>query len=71
MKRIILLIFIALITAVVILMVKRPDLISHFWLWLVGLAGPVIAFFKRIIYEIENMKLFKPNDKKETPKQNS
>jgi hypothetical protein len=68
MKRIVLLLFIALITAAVILMVKRPDLISHFWLWVVGLAGPIIVFFKRIIYEVENMKIFKKADKKEEPK---
>jgi|WetSurMetagenome_2_1015567.scaffolds.fasta_scaffold483936_2 hypothetical protein len=70
MRRIILLVFIALVTVVVILMVKRPDLVSHFWLWLVGLAGPIIAFFKRIIHEIENNKFFKKADKKEEPKPN-
>ena len=70
MKRIVILVFVALITVVVILMVKRPDLISNFWLWLVGLAGPIIGFFKRIIYEIENNKFFKSTDKKEEPKPN-
>jgi hypothetical protein len=70
MKRIVLLLFIALITVAVILMVRRPDLVSHFWLWLVGLAGPIIAFFKRIVYEIENSKLLKSGEKKEESKPN-
>ncbi len=59
MKRITFLIFIAIITFAVILWVKRPDIIGNFWLWVVGLAGPVIAFFKRIIYEIDQRNIFK------------
>lgn len=67
MKRISFLIFLAIVTFVVILLVKRPDIIGNFWLWLVGLAGPVIAFFKRIIYEIDQRNPFKQADKKAGP----
>ncbi len=59
MKRITFLIFIAIITFAVVLWVKRPDIIGNFWLWAVGLAGPVIALFKRVIYEIDQRNPFK------------
>jgi hypothetical protein len=67
MKRITFLLFIAIVAFVAVLIVKRPDIISNFWLWLVGLAGPIIAFFQRIIYEIDKRNPFNSNEKKENP----
>ena len=67
MKRITFLVLIAIITFVVILVVKRPDIIGSFWLWLVGLAGPIIAFFQRIIHEIDQRNPFKKTEKKVEP----
>jgi len=67
MKRITVLVFIALVTFVVILLVKRPDIIGTWWLWLVGLAGPIIGFFQRIIQQVEQSRFFKPADKKADP----
>ena len=69
MKRITFLIFIAIITIAVVLWVKRPDIIGNFWLWVVGLAGPVVAFFNRFIYEIDQRNLFKKTVK--TPGQDT
>jgi hypothetical protein len=63
-KRITFLIFIAIIAFAIVLWVKRPDIIGNLWLWVVGLAGPVIAFFKRIVHEIDNRNFFRKEDKK-------
>lgn len=40
--RIVSLILIAIITFVIVLVVKRPELLKDFWLWLVGLSGLVL-----------------------------
>jgi hypothetical protein len=40
--RIVSLIFIAIITFVIVLVVKRPELFKNFWLWLIGLSGLVL-----------------------------
>jgi hypothetical protein len=56
--------FIALVTVFIVFWVKRPDIISDFWLWLVGLAGPIIALFKRLKQEAENSNFFKKIIKK-------
>ncbi|MEI7662695.1 MAG: hypothetical protein WCK34_10870 [Bacteroidota bacterium] len=67
MKRITFLVFIAIVAFAVILWVKRPDIVGNLWLWLVGLAGPIIAFVRRIIHEIDQKNLFKPAAKKTDP----
>ena len=67
MKRFTFLVLIAIITFVVILMVKLPDIIGKFWLCAVGLAGPVIAFNQQIIHEIDQRKPFKKTEKKVEP----
>jgi hypothetical protein len=48
MKRLSILLFIAILTFIAVLYVKRPDLLSHVWLWVVGLAAPIIGLFKRL-----------------------
>jgi hypothetical protein len=42
MSRILLLILIAGGVFLIILFVSRPDLWQDFWLWIVGLAGPIV-----------------------------
>ncbi len=46
--RIVSLIFIAIITFVIVLMVKRPELLKDFWLWLIGLSGLVLHALQTI-----------------------
>jgi hypothetical protein len=68
MNRIALLLAVAFITLFIVVWVKRPDIISDFWLWLIGLAGPVIGLFKRILQKIGDSKwvssFFKPSETK-------
>ena len=42
------LIFIAIITFLIMLAVKRPELLKDFWLWLVGLSGLILHAFQVI-----------------------
>ena len=67
MKRILLLLFIAILVFVIILVIKRPDIIGNFWLWILGLAGPVIATGKRIINEAKKRFPFRKEDAKPKP----
>jgi hypothetical protein len=46
--RIVSLIFIAIITFVIVLIVKRPELFKDFWLWLIGLSGLVLHALQTI-----------------------
>lgn len=68
MNRFIILLFIAFLTFLAVLYVKRPEIISNFILWVIGLAGPVIGLIKRIIREIkhnlEEKKILKPDNNK-------
>lgn len=59
MKRFTFLLFIALTTFLIVLWVKRPDIISNFWLWLVGLAGPIVALYKRLMHSITESDFYK------------
>ncbi len=63
MKRLTVLIFIALLTLLIVFWVKRPDIISNFWLWLIGLAGPIVALFRRLKQEIEDSSFFRKTKK--------
>lgn len=60
MRHALILIFLALITISIILVIYRPDLLEDIWLWLVGLIGPIIGFTKAIIKSIS--KFFKSMD---------
>lgn len=74
MNRIFLLILIAGITFLVVLLVSRADLVKDIWLWLVGLAGPIVkladAIFTRIktffIDEFNQLTSKKTNNTTET-----
>lgn len=54
MRHILILIVVALTTITIVLLIYRPDLIEDVWLWLVGLAGPIIGIVGRISKSISN-----------------
>ena len=43
-----LLIFVAIITFGIILLVNNPDLVHKFWLWVIGLAGVIVELLKQL-----------------------
>lgn len=51
MNRFIALLFVALITFLAVLYVKRPDILSNVWLWIIGLAAPIVGLIKRLYIE--------------------
>ena len=53
MKHALILITIALITITVVFIIYRPDLIEKFWLWIIGLIGPILGFLREIILYIK------------------
>jgi hypothetical protein len=59
MKRFTFLLLIALITFFIVLWAKRPDIISNFWLWFIGLAGPIVAVYRRLKQRITDSDLYK------------
>src|SRR5690606_35864436 len=63
MKRISGLIFTALIAVSLLLLVLRPDLLEKVWLWIVGLAGPIIGFVQQSV----NALIASPSKKTESP----
>lgn len=54
MRRATILIFIAVILYGFILFAKRPDIVEGFYLWLVGLLGPIMALLKKFYEQIRN-----------------
>ena len=54
MKHALILIFVAIITISIVLIIYRPDLLEEVWLWLVGLIGPIIGFTRAIIKSISS-----------------
>ena len=67
MNRFTILLFVALVTFFIVLWLKRPDVVSNIWLWLVGLAGPIIILYKRIKQEVEESDFFKKYFKRSDP----
>lgn len=55
MRRILLLIFIAGIAFLIILFTHKPGLIEEIWIWLLGLTGAIIGFFKRGTEHIKDL----------------
>lgn len=53
--RIMSLIFIAIITFLIVLAVKRPELLKDFWLWLVGLSGLILHAFQIIWNDVKEL----------------
>ena len=69
MNRILLLILIAGITFLVILSISRADMLKDIWLWLVGLAGPIVKIVDAVFTKAKS---FFVNEYKElTPKKTS
>jgi hypothetical protein len=54
MKHFIVVTLVALITLTIVFAIYRPDLLEVAWLWVVGLAGPAIAFVRAIMRKIQN-----------------
>lgn len=46
--RLLALLLIALIAFAIVMVVKRPELVKEFWLWIIGLAGIIIQVIKMI-----------------------
>ena len=59
MNRFTILVFIGLITFFVVFWIKRPEVISDIWLWLVGLSGLIIALYRRLKQEVEESEFYK------------
>jgi hypothetical protein len=69
MNRILLLILIAGITFLIVLLISRIDLMKDIWLWLVGLAGPIVKIVDAVFTKVKS---FFVNEYKElTPKKSS
>ena len=50
-----LLLLIAIITFVIVLLVKNPDIVKQFWLWVVGFSGIIIHIFQVVRDFIKKM----------------
>ncbi len=55
MNRVLLLILIAGLTFLVILFFSRADLANNFWLWVVGLAGPLYKSVDMLFAKIKSL----------------
>ncbi len=49
MKRIFTLVFIALLAFLVVYLVQKPEVLENIWMWLVGLAGSIVAAGQRLV----------------------
>lgn len=49
MKHFLILLTVGLVTLTIVFIIYRPDLVEKVWLWVIGLAGPAIAWIKKII----------------------
>ncbi len=64
MNRVLFLILLGGATFLIVLYVSRPDLIKDFWLWGVGLAGPLVKAAHSFILKMKES--FFPSPSKET-----
>jgi hypothetical protein len=53
MKHFLILLSVALITLAIMFALYYPDLLEDIWLWIIGLIGPIIAIFQRIIGSVQ------------------
>lgn len=53
MKRFLIILLVALLTLALMFIIYRPDITKSAWLWIVGLAGPVIGSVKAILKSSE------------------
>lgn len=49
MKRIITLVFIALLAFLIVYLVQKPEVLENIWMWLVGLAGSIVAAGQKLV----------------------
>lgn len=63
MKRILLLLLVAVVTFLLIALYKNPEILKDIWLWLLGLAGTIIKFGRDLIEYIASF--FKGKDQEE------
>lgn len=49
MKHFLILLTVGLVTLTIVFIIYRPDLVEKVWLWVIGLAGPVFAWLRKII----------------------
>lgn len=54
MRSIVSVIIIAVLILLVLVFVTNPDLLDGIWLWLIGLAGGIIGFFRNIVDQIRS-----------------
>lgn len=64
-NRVLLLILVAGLTFLVVIFALRPEMLTDVWMWLIGLAGPVVAIFKKIVLFFKNMFSDKPEETQE------
>lgn len=69
-KRIIILISIALLVIAILFFISNPKIIEKIWLWIIGLIGPIVAFFKNIANSLTNL-LKEKDSKQNQPIKNS
>ena len=55
MNRLLLLILVAGITFLVIFLLARPEVWKDVWLWLIGLAGPIVKIGDMIFKKIKSL----------------
>jgi CBS domain containing-hemolysin-like protein len=55
MNRLLLLILIAGLTFLIVLFASKPELIEQIWLWVIGLAGPIIKVIQEIVNFFKRM----------------
>ena len=55
MKRVLLLVFIAIATFLIVAFLKNPDVLDDIWLWFIGLAGVIIRVGKGIFDYIKSL----------------
>lgn len=66
MKRILLLLLVAVVTFLLIALYKNPEILNDIWLWLVGLAGTIIKFGRDLVEYVASF--FKGKDTEENKK---
>ena len=60
MNRLLLLVLIGACTFLVVLFLRRPDILKEVWLWLVGLAGPIVHAGDFLIKRVKGIFTPKP-----------
>lgn len=55
------------VTVVIVLLIYRPDIVEKWWLWVIGMAAPAVAWFdairEKVIEKIQEFKKSKQTEK--------